>query len=486
MPRLGAWIGASAVDVGIRLTAQMLGTIVIARLLPAEDFGLAMLALSVVALIGAFIGLPFEEALAQRRRVTTGHLGSALFVSLALTVAAIVLTLLCVPLFARWAGAPDLVIWLPLATVFLLGQGPGSIARALARRHRRFVELAVCQSLSVVIATGLAIGLALAGHGVLALVSQRMVPVVLYPPLAVMATLRRGGRAFPRPVFIKARFAEIFRFSWIYLTDTGVHYATPAMLTFFVNAHFGTATLGLVNIAMRLAEPLRLGIQGVGHNLVFSFLSRMQHDPRRLARASLEVVTRMATLAVPTFLGLAVTAPLVLPILVGPGWDEAVPLARAFCLVAAINVPFWYLYSGFSALGRPEFGLAGSVLGFVTTLVGLLVAARVDLTWAIGAAVVASEMAIAALGLCLVARQLGREIWAPLSRIAGVWVAGGGMAALLGWALARWGGVGGPVAVLIGTIFVGLLLYPPLLFVFCRPCFDFIWGTIPRRKGYDL
>ena len=60
MAGLKSWIGASAGDVITRLAAQMLSTVVIARVLSAEDFGLASMILTSVAILGAFVSLPFE------------------------------------------------------------------------------------------------------------------------------------------------------------------------------------------------------------------------------------------------------------------------------------------------------------------------------------------------------------------------------------------------------------------------------------------
>lgn len=482
MPRLGFWIGASSIDICVRLVAQMASTVVIARLSPPEDFGLAMLALSVVAFLGAFISLPFEEALTQRPRISSGHLGTALFSSLTLALAAIVIVLLISAPLGKAIGAPSLALWLPLSTMFLLAQGPGSITRALARRRRNFVELAVCQSLSVILATIVSIVLAVSGWGVLALVLQRMLPIALYPMLGAGVAFARGRAALVRPVFIRARFDEMFRFSWIYLINTAAHYAIPTVMTFLVNFAFGTKVLGQVNIAMRLAEPVRQGVQGVGHNLVFSLLTRFRAEPGILVAEALVVVTRVAALAVPAFLGLAVTAPYALPILAGPGWDDSIRLAQAFCVLAAVNAPFLYVFSGFSALGKPEYELGACIAGLAATVGFILIAARLDSTLGIGLAMIGTEIVIAAVGLVAASRYLGARILAPLFLILRVWLAAGAMAFALTALGPHFVALGAPVPALLATIATGFLLYPPLLFLICRPCYQFIEAMLLRKR----
>ncbi|MDH2325887.1 oligosaccharide flippase family protein [Cereibacter sp. SYSU M97828] len=464
-------IGASAVDVALRLAAQMGSTVVIARLLSPEDFGLAILVLSVVGVIGALVGLPFEEALAQRRRLSTAHLETTLFVSLLLAVGAVGIAFASGPLLAHLAGIEAVAFWLPLATLFLVGQGPGTVARALARRHERFVDLAICQSVSTVIGCVVAVGFAVQGQGILALVLQRMLPIVLFPLLAMALATWHRRQVLVRPRWNRARLDELFRFSWINLADVGVDYATPAVLTFLVNAHFGTAVLGQLNIAMRMVDPLRAAIGSVGHNIAFAMLMRMQGDPAKLGAATAGVVVNVAAFSVPAFLGLAVCAPILLPLLVGAGWGEAVPMARILCLMAAVSVPFRYFYSGYSALGRPEYGLWGSLLGLAAMILWIEFGAVAGAPGAVATSLLVAEGVSAALAVALLlplARHAARDAMIRMLRI---WAATVLMASSLHWIFLGENPQGG-IELLLAMIATGMLLYPLLLLAFCRDCFD--------------
>ncbi|MBC7284754.1 oligosaccharide flippase family protein [Hoeflea sp.] len=484
MAHLNKWIGASAGDVGVRLGAQMISTIILARLLPADDFGVSLLVLSVVAVLGNLVSLPFEEALTQRPRLSTPHLESALFVSFLLSLVSLFVLWAVSPLLARLTGIDSLTVWIPVAALFLAGQGPGAVARAVLRRHRRFVDLASSQALSVVLSSAVAIGLAFGGWGILALVVQRMMPIVLFPVLAACIARVRGQTVFIWPRWHAQKFGEILRFSWFYLADVTVDYATPAALTFAVNAYFGTVAVGQINIAMRMVEPLRSAIAGVGHNLVFSLLTRHQADPARLGREAASIVVNVSTVAVPAFLGLAATAPLLLPILVGPGWDSAVPISRSLCVAAAISVPFRYFYSGFSALGRPEYSLAGSILGLVVMLVWLHICAIMGQPSWIGWSIAASEAVTALLGGTLLVRYIGAGLAIPLFRIGLIWVGGGLMVAALDFVFLQAKVIEQRSLALTAMIIAGIMMYPLLLMVLCRHCLQTLLATvIPRREG---
>jgi O-antigen/teichoic acid export membrane protein len=487
MARWRLWIGASAADAGMRLAAQMLTTIIVARLLSPEDFGVALMVLSVVAIFGTLIGQPVEEAMAQRHHMTLAHVRASLFVSLALTLAALLLAPLVGFALTRGTGDPRIGFWFLVAAIFLIGEGPGAVARALARRHRRFVRLSICQSASVVIASGVALATASLSPGVFVLILQRMLPSVLFPLLALALAFAGRGRRRPSPfvwpAWHAARFRDLLRFSWLHLATLSVGAVTPAALAYTINAMFGTATLGQLNIALRIVDPLRQLIGGIGHNLVVSMLYRMQSAPAGLVTAAAEIVASVGILAVPAFLGLAVCAPVLLPLLVGPGWEEAVPLSRALCLGAVVYVPFGFLYSGFSALGRPEYSLIGDFLHLVLNLGGLWIAQAAGGAAWIGAALVLGDVAATALAIGLLVWIAGQAAAPPLARVARIWSAAALMAISVDFARLRLGLTGAPIPDLALLVLAGAVLYPPLLFVACRSCFDNLRrGFRPKRE----
>ena len=474
------WLGASAADTAIRFAAQTATTIVVARLLAPEDFGVALMVLSIVAVFGTFVGQPIEEALAQLHHLRLDHARAALCAALGLTAAVLLLAPLVGLALARLSGLPDIGFWLPVATLFLIGEGPGAIARALARRHRRFVALSACQSASVLVASGLTILAASLGLGVFALILQRMAPVALLPVLAIAAAPRRRS-ALVRPAWNAPRFRDLLRFSSLHLSTVSVEAATPAAVAYAVNAVFGTATLGQLNVALRLVEPARQLVSGVGHNLAFAMLYRMQEAPVRLALAASGIVSTVATLAIPAFLGLAVCVPALLPLLLGPGWEAAIPLARALCLAAAVSVPFGFLYSAYSALGRPEYSLAGSVLHLVVVLGGLWLA-RGNALGGVGLALLAGDIAAALLAVALLIRILGRGAGAPLAQVGRISAAAALMAISLDLVRLRLGPLGPPPVELATLIGAGLLLYPPLLLLACPACLDGLRHSLLAKR----
>lgn len=464
------WIGASAADTITRLAVQLGSTMVVARLLTAEEFGLASLVLGVTTIMSAFIGLPFEESLAQRRKLYTAHLETALFVSAVLTVICVLASAAFGPLVEHFAQAPGFAIALTIASLMLFAQGPGSVARAIARRHRRFVDLSTCNALSTVLACGVSVLAAFAGWGVYSLILQRLLPNVFYPVLALGVLKWRGHQIWVPMRWHGPRFRELFRFSWLHLADVMVTNAGPAALAFLINGFFGQAVLGMLNIALRIVDPLRSALLSVGHNLVFSVLVRMQHDSRQLTTRAAEIASGIAFVIVPAFVGLAVSAPVLLPMLVGPGWESAIPLSQLLCFAVAFSLPFNFYFSGYSALGRPEYGLAGSLLSLVAMVAVFLVAAWLGLGNVAGIAFVSYEVAKVVAALFFAIPISRRALLPALDQLVRIWIGALVMAIAVEWWF--FGATPAEVTVenLLLIVLMGVVVYPAAMLLICPRC----------------
>ncbi|WP_162630679.1 oligosaccharide flippase family protein [Paracoccus endophyticus] len=476
------WIGASAADALVRLAAQMISTVVVARLLSPTEFGMATLVLGVNTVMAAFIGLPFEESLSQRRRLQTTHLETALFVSVVLTGVAIVVSVLLGPLIEHGARAPGFTEYLVVSSLLLLWQGPGAVARAMARRSRRFVEISTCQAASTVIASLVSIVTAMAGWGVYSLLLQRLLPNVLYPMLSALFLMWRGQPIWIRVRWHAERFREIFRFSWLFLADVGVASAAPAVLAFLVNAFFGGAILGQLNIALRIVEPLRMALLGVGHNLAFSVLVRLQADPPRLVRTAGDIAAGVAVAAVPAFVGMAAIAPVLLPLLVGPGWEPAVPLSQILCLSVALAVPYRFYYSAYSALGRPEYGLICSTAALTAMSVGFVVVDRIDGHAAAAIAFLIYEITTIVVALIYARHLAAGAAWPASVRIGRIWLAALAMAAAIAGLFFRNGLPILSLPTLGLMILTGAVVYPVALLVTCRSCLRGFVSLLRNRE----
>ena len=472
-PRLLGWISWAGIDAAGRLLLLSGSTIVLSRVSSPRDFGVAALVLTIVAVASVFVGAPFEEALTQLPRLRSRHISAALAASWLVGAALFAGALVAAAPLARLYDAAEIRILLPAAMVSIFFSGHSDIVAALARRRRRFNELAYATLAGHVIGVGLSLLIAGFGYGLWALIAQRVLTVIAR---AFILQWRIGFLIFPR--WLPAQLSELSRYASISFLARLTDSVTYLVFNNLVQALFGVLELGQVNMAMRLIEPIRSAITATGHNLAFSFFARASREPARLRQMCDHVITHSAFAVTPVFVGLAAVAPVLLPIVAGPGWHGAVVVTIWLSLAGAISAPSGLIFTALSAKGRPELNLLSFLVSFAATVVVLVGAAALGPV-SVGLSRVAGDGVRAALAIGISA---GGWEWPRRAR----------MAALLpAWRLSAAMGLivatldawlpGGPtfarLAILIGA---GIVAYALLMAAFARPAFEIIAAPLLR------
>ena len=473
--RIVSWLGWAGLDAVSRLALMTGSTIVFSRLLEPRDFGVTALVLTIVTVAAIFVGAPFEEALTQKRHLRASHLRAALGASWLIGLVILALSMVGGRLLAAFYGEPEIAGLLPVAMASIFFSGHSDILTALARRLRRFNEVAYATMMGHVIGIGMALALAFMGYGLWALVGQRLLVVVAR---ALILQARIGFIITPK--WSSAHISELGRFAGVSflsrLTDTLTYLAFNNL----VQIYYGTAMLGQVNMAMRLIEPIRGAITATGHNLAFTFFARAGRDLNALRKLSDDVVSQSAFLTTPVFFGIAAVAPLLLPLVAGPGWEDAVVIAVCLSVASAVAVPAGLFFTVFSAQARPEYSFYSLVVGLIVITLVLT-----GFAWlgpiSVGLSRIAGDgiRVIFAIGLPLEGFDWPRRD--RFAALAPAVILGGVMGAAVAL-LHRMVGAEHPLLQLIVLIPAGVLIYLGLLAVFARQSASLLFSHLPIAR----
>jgi O-antigen/teichoic acid export membrane protein len=472
--RLVKWLGWSGVDAVGRLAMLTASTAVLSRCLSPHDFGVAALALTVVTVASVVVGAPFEEALAQRKVLRLAHLRAAVSAS---WLASLACVLLAVPLgfiLARAYGEPQFVWLLPVGMISAFFSGHSDIVTGLIRRQRRFADLAKATLFGHAIGISASVAIALAGGGVWALIAQRLLVVV-----ARAILLQASATVLILPSRSIGHLRDIARYGGLSLADRLTDNLTYLVFNYVVGGLYGLNVLGYVNMAMRLVEPLRSAIGATGHNLAFSFLSRLQDEPERLSARARTIVSHAALAIAPVFVGLAAVTPALLPLMAGPGWDEAIVIGACLALGTAICVPSRLIITALCARGRPEYSLVANIGAFACTLAVLVVAHGLGPV-SVGLARIAGDMAQAAVAIGAAPGLIG---WSRRDRflaLAPAWA----LSAAMGLVVARLQPAlphFGQISALALLIAAGVATYALFLALFARERLAGLTGMLALR-----
>lgn len=475
-PPILGWLGWAGLDAVGRLALLTGSTIIFTRMLAPRDFGVAALVLTIVTTAAIFVGAPFEEALAQRRHVRMQHLRAALGASFALGVVILAASAAAAPYLADYYGEQQIRWLLPAAMTQIFFSGHSDIATALARRMRRFNDVAYATLCGHVVGVALSLALGFAGFALWALTMQR--PIIM---LVRAIALQRRLRHVITPIWSPAHAGQFGRFAGLSFLARFIDNLSYVCFNNIVGVAYGLDTLGQFNMAMRLIEPIRGAVTATSHNLAFSFFARASHDPGRLRPLVGQVVGQAALVTTPAFVGLAAIAPHLMPLVAGAGWEPAAHIAICLSLGGALAAPAGLVFTAFSAVGRPEANVRSLAAGMLGLLLSLALLSPLG-PISVGLARVVSDAIRASYAIFAPAGPLGwtrRARWSALGLAWALAAAMGAVVAASAHPLAE----APPAAAVAAMLAIGVVVYTVLLAIAARDAFGALLAHLPSPGG---
>jgi teichuronic acid exporter len=309
------------------------GTVFVVRKLDSHAFGLfgmALVAYNFLALIydGTLTETLVQHELAERQERRAAF---TLLMSLGLlTTATMVVLAVAVSRLVQEPAVAPLAMALSVA---LMANALAVLPHARLLRTMQFERLAVIASIQAVLTTATTVGLAAAGAGVWALVLGMVAGLivrtiglnVVMPSLLRPTRDLRGISSFLR--FGGVLFADNLLWRWYISLDT-----------FLLGRWTGATSLGFYSLAQQLADLPLEKITTIVNDVSLPAYAELRGDRPRAAALMLETLRTHATIGFPLFWGLSAVAPLVVPVLFGPKWDDAVLPLMALSAVAPLRL----------------------------------------------------------------------------------------------------------------------------------------------------
>ncbi|MEW4527076.1 MOP flippase family protein [Maioricimonas sp. JC845] len=311
---------------------QFVISMVLARLLAPEYFGLLGMATVITGFVKVFKNLGFSSAIVQRKNVSDNLLSTLFWVNLGvcLLVAAVVLGI--APLAAWMYDDPRVMPIVAVLSINFVFAGFTMIPAALLQRRMEFKKLAI-REIGGVLAAGLtAIPLAWMGWGVWALVGSS-----LAGSFAQMILINLAVPFRPRMVYDRQGLSECLKFG-LNLTGFNIfNYFARNSDNLVIGLFLGPVALGFYSLAYKLMLLPRDSVSKVLSRVLFPKLSKLQDDDERLADVYLRATGAIAFVTFPMMAGLAVLAEPFVQVVLGEKWLPAVPLIQLLAPVGALQ-----------------------------------------------------------------------------------------------------------------------------------------------------
>jgi len=338
------WTGAAQ---WLGLSISTVTTAVVARFLVPTDYAVLAAAGALAGVVGVLQESGIGAAVVQHTGETEKAATTGFLLNLAGASAAFAVCLVLAP-------------W--LAAFFRIDQ-PGALAVAfaplwlrawinvpLARLQKAldFRRCALIEAAQVLTYPALTIPLAVAGTGAWALVlGQAGAGAVGAAAAWALSPWRPRLRDFDW-----ATGRRLLRYGRPLVWSSLLGMVNDRVDNWMTGRLLGPAALGIYAMSFRLATVPRTAFTFVVSRVLFPTLTAVQHDQQRVREAFLRGLHWVATLAVPATVGLALLAPELVAVALGPRWTGVVTPLRVlagFALVAALSATTGDV---FKAVGR--------------------------------------------------------------------------------------------------------------------------------------
>jgi O-antigen/teichoic acid export membrane protein len=355
-----------AIDQGVQFGIRIAATIALARLLTPQDLGIMAVATIVLSLGSLAIGIGVSDALVQRRDLDAQYVRVAFTISTVTSLLATAATIAVSEPLADLFNEPRLAGVLVATSVIFLLSGFERTPNDLLVREMRFRDFYLSSTIGTALAAVVGVAIAAAGGGVWALAAMAITESAAATLLAWAFALQRGIW-HPAWGWDRQRARSLTGFG-VYVASTRVlGYARANADNFAVAKVLGASSLGFYSLAYRaIITPITKVATIIGAT-AFSVFSSLQHDIPRIHAGLARANAYVALVCFPATMGVAVTAPLLVPVVFGGKWTPAVVTIQ---ILAGLGP-----YFSFTVLDGPVFQAVGKPrLQFYVAIVQLAIA----------------------------------------------------------------------------------------------------------------
>jgi O-antigen/teichoic acid export membrane protein len=446
-----------------------LSTIILARLLLPEQFGLIGYCLITIQYLDILNSAGIDNSLIARRENVEEAANAAFVANILLGFISFGLAWVIAPFAAVFFKTQELVPILRLMGLSLPLSGLGMVPDTLLQRHLRFRTRMLPEISKNLIKGLVSVILAWMGMGVWSLVWGQLAGTFIATVLAwILAGWRPTWRFDAKVTFEIATYG----FHIMLLEIAGAFRSNVDYL--LVGRILGAAALGYYTMSYRIPELLIRSVNVVVGRVSLPVMSIAQRDREQLRSFYFGYLRSLSMIIFPVAVGLALTAPTFIPLFLSKKWSPAVIPTMLISLALGIAAMGFIPGVLYKATGRPELLSRLNIFKVPLAFVALWYSTR----WGING-VAAGQIAISIFSLFLdtlvanyVMRYSTKDLIGALAPT--FWSA-------LGMALA--------LLVVIRVLpFSGILAFSLLVFTGVLSYFILIWwldrGTV--RAGVDL
>lgn len=336
---------------------SFLVSIVLARLLTPEDYGVIALVTVFTSILQVFVDSGLGTALVQKKNADEVDFSSVFYFNVLICLVLYAGMFVAAPVIARFYDNP---IYIPLVRVLsltLVISGLKNIQQAYVSRHMIFKRFFFSTLGGTIASAILGIVMAYAGFGVWALAAQYVSNTAIDTLILWVTVPWR-----PRKKFSWMRLKELLSYGWKLLASALMDTGYTSLWNLLIGKVYSAADLSFYDQGARYPKAIISTISNSIDSVLLPTMSSVQDDRAQIKSMTRRSIMTSVYVMAPLMMGLAGCAKTLVSLILTDKWLPCVPFLRIFC----ITYMFWPVHSAnlnaIKAMGRSDLYLRLEIL----------------------------------------------------------------------------------------------------------------------------
>lgn len=344
---------------------EFLVSIILARLLAPEDYGIIALVTVFITILNVFVDSGLGNALIQKKEADDADFSSVFFFNICVCGILYIAMWFAAKYIAAFFEEPRLTPIIRALSLTLIISGVKNIQQAYVSRNLLFKKFFFSTLGGTIIAAIVGIFLAYRGYGVWALVSQQLVNAFI-DTVILWATVKWR----PTLNFSISRLKILLSFGWKLLLSGLIDTIYNDIRQLVIGKFYSNSDLAYYNQGMKYPNLLAANINASIDSILLPVMSQEQENMARIKSMTRRSIKVSLYFMAPMMFGICAVAEPLIELLLTEKWLPCVPYLRIFCILYTFYPINTANLNAIKAMGRSDIFLK---LEIIKKLLGIAV-----------------------------------------------------------------------------------------------------------------
>jgi O-antigen/teichoic acid export membrane protein len=387
--RLVAGIFWSFINLFLIRGASFFSTILLARILTPEDFGLLGMIVVFMGIGSTLVNSGLSQSLIRSKNVSQSDLSTIFFTNIAFSVVIYLIIFFLAPIIAAFYEQEILISIIRIYCLGFVISATSSVQSAVLTRDMKFKKVTQYQIPATILSVSAGIYFALQGFGVWSLVWMFLINQIVRSAVFWYKSDWRVTLIYDFDVV-----KHHLNFGYKLMLSSLLNTVFSNLYNILIGKFYPLSVLGFFERSRTFQHYVVSTMTEIISNVSYPLLSKMQEDREKLVSIFKKINMIAFFLICPVMLGLSVLATPLFNLVLGPNWHEAVPYFQLLC-VGAVLYPIHFLNIGLlKVLGRSDLFLKIEFLKIILVTVVISICFKYGVKGLLYSTIISSILAL--------------------------------------------------------------------------------------------